>query len=1001
MGESYKKKSNFYGNKLLVFCVFLMMVLCFVGLVHGGFAGVFKTPADGGTIALSNLAGDNYTFVVNVTESITTDVNVSNVTIYRRPSGATAWTAWGLNTSYNITKEINVVVPLNGINALNGSFELNITVNANNSGINSTVITVLIDTIKPIVTLANGTNMNISSNVTLNYQYTASDYNLSTCQMYFGNSTNWVMVKENTSIYSTSITKSVTNTSLRDGTYYFSVYCNDSLGNSLWNNTNTSFTVDATSPVMSNVSLSLPSSYILKRGTTVNITINATDATSGVRNVTVNGLSIGRQSSTSDTWSRKMALTGTSLEVIARDYAGNTYTNNSITLILDDVAPLTTFMNTSTIDEDSWYNRDLHIALYATNGTGGVAGIDKIVYRNGTGGGWTVWSGNLTFGTNLSSNIFQFRANDTLGNVESYHSRIIKIDKVPPKVIIDSLSSKIVGVSENIIVAANVTDNMYGSGINTLTITAWHNGTGGNNESNKASLSLINGKYTGTLEAPSGVGSYFITVNATDIARNSNSTVKSGFAVNTSIPTINANVSNGTYVANLSVIRFTVTNDSHVYYNSSENMVLTVSSENATYIDVTINASNSTTFTLYIHANNTYGAVTNRTYIYRVDNVIPPIAFSGLSANQIVNGTTTITALSNDGASGTSSVTFYIGVANSTLSNVGTDSTSPYVYEWNTLDYTDGNYSLNITAVDYAGNVNSTLIFVTVNNSRPVTQSVSSGTADFGGTILQNTVPQITGLNSSNAVVTARNVPFVGSAPGDLNTVLLYLNVSADTAYNAKVYFGLKTSSVSDRNNIRVYMDHNDDGTYESNTPASYVSSRDSYDHFYFTTTSFSIFAIGPAVSVSGDTGGSTGGGGSSASTYSIGFTSEGAKVGLKVGDKALFSYNKVTQTILATKVTTDFVTLKVTPVGKTVELKKGESANVDLDSDGTYDLKLTLDYVYGNKKAFVIVERISAVKTSYTAFEIIDIIRNFYSGTNTYTAFEIIDVIRAFYGGN
>jgi len=38
--------------------------------------------------------------------------------------------------------------------------------------------------------------------------------------------------------------------------------------------------------------------------------------------------------------------------------------------------------------------------------------------------------------------------------------------------------------------------------------------------------------------------------------------------------------------------------------------------------------------------------------------------------------------------------------------------------------------------------------------------------------------------------------------------------------------------------------------------------------------------------------------------------------------------------------------------------------------------------------------------KTTYTAFEIIDIIRNFYAGKSSYTAFNIIDIIRKFYAG-
>jgi len=996
-----KKEGGFYNHKVLAVCVFVLMILCFVGLVYGSFAVVWDTPKTGGTISLSDLVGDNYTFVINVTRTSGL-TNITNVTIYKNISGN--WIEWASNTSYNLS-QYNVTVPLNGTNALNGTFQLNVTVNTNVSGSNSSVISVLIDTIKPRVTLANGTNINTSNN-TINYQYDAADYNLSTCQMYFGISGQWAMVKENATMNTTTITEKVTNSSLSDGTYYFSVYCNDTLGNSLWNDTNTSFMVDTVNPVIDRVNLSSyivnPLSYICRSGISINITVNATDATAGIKNVTVNNISISRDSGSSDTWSEAIAITSSPVQVIASDYVGRTYLNNTITILFDDIAPVTTFMNDSTIIRTKWYNKDLHIALHAANGTNGIAGVDKIMYRNGTGGTWVVWSTNLTFDSNLTSDIFQFRANDTAGNIEGYHTKTIKIDKVYPDVVIDSLSSTTIGLDGNLIVAVNITDNMYGSELNTSALLAWHNGTGGNNASNKQNLSLEKGQYVGTLEGPSSAGSYVVRVNATDIVGNSNSSVTKVFTVITSAPTINANVSNNTYVLNNTVVSFTISGANNTFYNTSGSTPFTTPSAGA-QINVTIEANASTTFVVEVHANKSDDNTTNATYAYKVDDVIPPISFSGLSAYQIINGTTTITALSVDIASGTADVKFYMSPVGAALGLHKTDNVTPYTYDWNTAHYTDGNYTINITAVDNVGNVNSTMMYVTINNSRPVTQSVSSGMADFGGTILENHVPQITGLNSTSAVVTVSNADtlFISGETGNaLSSTKLYLNISADTAYRARVYFKLTEDQIdySDRNNIWVYMDHNEDGSYEDNGDATYINQIDDYYNFYFTTTNFSIFAIG--IKAAATPSGGSGGGGGGASTYPISFTSTPVKVGLRVDDRATFSFNKVTQSIKATKVIADSATFKIFPIGQTVGLKKKESKDIDLDGDGTNDLRLTLDYVYGTRKAFIFVKNISKAK-KMTAFNIIDIIKNFYAGSTKYTAFEIIDIIRAFYGGS
>jgi len=947
-----KKEAKSY--KILSF-VSVLMFLCLIGFVYGGFDAVWDTPANGSTIALSDLVGDNYTFVINITES-DSYINVTNVTIYRRVSGQD-WTEWASNITYNITA-YNITVPLTGSNALNGSFELMATVTTNNSvgsnGSNSSVINVYIDTIKPVVTLANATDVNSSSS-TINYQYTATDYNLSTCEIWFGNSYNWTMLKSNTSINSGSITESITNESLVDGYYNFSVYCTDTLGNNLWNDTNVTFAVDTADPIINNISII---NSIVRRGTfEVNITVNATDAFLGVKNVTVNNVSLTRASATSDIWSKLMNISSSPLNIIASDYVGRTDTNNTVEVTFDDVAPITTFTitetdgGTSTIDTTGavWYNEDLRINLTAADA---VSDISAIMYRNGTSGYWTVWDANLTFDTNLSNqtlNTFQFRANDTAGNVEGYQSKTVQIDQVAPTVTINSLSSTSIGIGgQNIIVAATITDTL--SGLNTSKIKAYHNGTGGSTAAAQVDLSLLSGKYVGTLTAPTAAGSYVVTVNATDNAGNVGSTT-SVFLVNSTGPAINANVANNTYVANQSTVIFNITGANVTAYSTLETPQLTfvniTSMTTPLTFSILINATSSTTFNISMQANHSGSNISNAAFIYLVDVNTPSIAFSSPAIGQLINGTIEIAATSNDAHSGTANVSFYVDGE-----FMSVDTTAPYTYNWNTLNenYANGNYTLNITASDYMGNTNTTSLHVILNNSMPNAYSVVSGVADFGETSLKNHIPQITGLNSTTAIVIIRFGAIIAPT-SSLASTKFYLNITADTAETARVYFRLTTAQItsSDTDNIWVYMDHDENGLYEDSIQAQYIGLNGDYYDFYFTTTSFSIFAIGIKEPTTPSTGGSsTSGGGGGAKIIRIPLTMTANAFSLSIGDTGIIAFGGTDYNVKVSSLKTTTATVSVG--SGTATLAAGESVNIDVDGDGTDDVNIKATRISSSK---------------------------------------------------
>ena len=225
------------------------------------------------------------------------------------------------------------------------------------------------------------------------------------------------------------------------------------------------------------------------------------------------------------------------------------------------------------------------------------------------------------------------------------------------------------------------------------------NGTGGSASGSAVTLTFSGGKYVGTLTAPSYDGNYSITVNATDIAGNEG-TQTTTFTVNNATPTITASIANKTYVANGTAVTFTVYNASHIYYNTSEEDTITQVPSSST--SVTVNASTSVdkSFEIYLHVNNSQGAVLNATYNYTVDNVLPSLTPS-VNNNQIVNGTLTITATATDADSGVAAVEFYFDFNTATATTlVKNDTISPYNYELSTVGLRDGTYTLNMTAID-------------------------------------------------------------------------------------------------------------------------------------------------------------------------------------------------------------------------------------------------------------------------------------------------------------
>ncbi|NOT62821.1 MAG: S8 family serine peptidase [Acidobacteria bacterium] len=93
------------------------------------------------------------------------------------------------------------------------------------------------------------------------------------------------------------------------------------------------------------------------------------------------------------------------------------------------------------------------------------------------------------------------------------------------------------------------------------------------------------------------------------------------------------------------------------------------------------------------------------------DTIPPSVSIASPAAGSTVSGTSSVQVTANDNV-GVASVSFSVdGVG------LGTDTTAPYGFSWNTAAVANGPHTLTVTATDTAGNTANSLISVTVSNA--------------------------------------------------------------------------------------------------------------------------------------------------------------------------------------------------------------------------------------------------------------------------------------------
>lgn len=124
----------------------------------------------------------------------------------------------------------------------------------------------------------------------------------------------------------------------------------------------------------------------------------------------------------------------------------------------------------------------------------------------------------------------------------------------------------------------------------------------------------------------------------------------------------------------------------------------------------------------------------------------PSVTITSPSNGATVSGVTTITADASDDK-GINKVEFYI---DGSLKK--TDSSSPYRYNWDTTNYSDGSHTIKVTAYDTANQNRSRTITVTVNNGGGGNQPSISITNPSHNATVSGTVTIRTNVSASGGV---------------------------------------------------------------------------------------------------------------------------------------------------------------------------------------------------------------------------------------------------------
>ncbi|WP_340819671.1 PGF-pre-PGF domain-containing protein [Methanolobus sp. WCC4] len=575
------------------------------------------------------------------------------------------------------------------------------------------------------------------------------------------------------------VNSSLTIVAASEGTIGLPVQAYDNASN-LNSSVNLTIKIDNTAPVVSNAVASYPSGYsAVNSGGTVLLNLTATDAKSGLNAssvmINVSGLNSSLtwetlSSAGGDDYTLSVIVNNSStgtviLPVSVADNATNVNTSQTISVVLDNSAPLVTGISP---DGTGWLKdgSTIDINVSSTDASVGmntvivdtsdVSSVSTAILTNSVGDYWT--NNTLSVSTSNEGAInLTVSAYDNLSNVNTSVNLTLNVDNTAPVFTnaeaVYQAGMNAVSNGGTVVLNLTVTDGSL-SGVNASTVMV--NASGLNSSLDWETFTAAGGDdYTlSVIVNNSSSGTVILPVKASDNATNMNSSGSISVIIDNVGPVVdpvsptgsqwfkdgdtlelNATiVDDGVGVKNATVDVSDVTASSlaileHVGNNYWFNDSLLISAVSEGTVNLTV--------VTYDNASNVNNSV-NLTI--KIDNTEPLVIdaqteyATGYTA--VNNGSTiTLNATVSDALSGVSSVMSIDNVSsisahdNLTLSQVS--STNYWKYSNVEIAGTDGTYLLNVSATDQAGNVNGTssvTFEVIIDNTDPVFNNLTLST---------------------------------------------------------------------------------------------------------------------------------------------------------------------------------------------------------------------------------------------------------------------------------
>jgi peptidoglycan/xylan/chitin deacetylase (PgdA/CDA1 family)/archaellum component FlaF (FlaF/FlaG flagellin family) len=446
----------------------------------------------------------------------------------------------------------------------------------------------------------------------------------------------------------------------------------------------------------------------------IDLSALASDGTIASMEFLVDGESIGTDVDApfSVPWDSTSVADGThTIAAHGFDTNGNQVGSDSVTVTVDNSGgpPADTTPPTSTIScnqsgcSSDTYNAAVSVSLSASDDPGG-SGVKEIRYTTDgsdpTASSGTVYSGTFSLTSNTT---VKYRAFDNAGNAGAVNSQVIRIDRVGP--------------TSSIFCGGNTCSNSYYNAPVTIGLAASDTGGSGVAEIRYTTDGSNPTSSNGTVFTSNFVVSSTTTIKyrAFDNAGNAEPVNSALIKVDTNPPSstisCNGGSCSGPFKSPVSVVLSASDADSGVasirYTTDGSDPTATTGTLYSAPFTVS-----STTTVKYRAFDNIANAESVNSKQIQIDAAAPSASLTSPQAGDILSGTAALAANASDNVA-VDHVDFLVDGQ-----QVGTASSAPYTFSWNSQSVADGAHTIAARAVDTAGNTaTSSAVSVTVANA--------------------------------------------------------------------------------------------------------------------------------------------------------------------------------------------------------------------------------------------------------------------------------------------